>query len=515
LSFRAGCDKSGAMNVARVLSVALPLLALCACSGGGGSGSAVASASWPKFRHDSNNTGSSSGVVGTGTLSVTWSVQVDASAPRPISSSPAVAQDGTIYVGSEGGTLAAVNSDGTIKWRATSCANGGTVCGATTLGALVSSPAVYTLNGETTVMIGSTDGRLFIFQDDGGSPSCNCFRPAAAAHFVSSPTFVINPTTLAIEGIFIGATIDTDQGRRGKLYAVNADGSQRWEFPRTTAAPIGPITSSPALGQGTMLYFTAADTETDDQAAKDNLYAVTSSGALAWRSPIGNVVDPTVPGAPASSPLVQTQIYIATADGNIFSINPGNGSPRWRVRPMLSSDDEILISSMAFGVPALTPTPESTGIPTSTPPGGVTAPPGETVTPTLTPTTTPTPVPNVSATPTPPMVNVFGVTKSGALVVIDVVTGSTIAPSGPLPTPIPTPVVSSPALSGDSFLVFGANDGKLHVVNTVTGTDDPVALKQIGQLPVAMVIRSSPAISGDGTIYVGADDGLLYAVAPQ
>ena len=75
-------------------------------------------------------------------------------------------------------------------------------------------------------------------------------------------------------------------------------------------------------------------------------------------------------------------------------------------------------------------------------------------------------------------------------------------------TPITAPVLSSPALSSDGFLVFGDSDGQLHAVSTADGselTGFPIRL-------TSRAIRSSPSIAADGTIYVGADDGRLYAV---
>lgn len=522
------CDKSRGMNIVRVLSVAIPLVALYACSGGGGSSSSSSFPPWEKFRHDISNSGQGVGDVGTGVRTVKWALQIDplptppvsGETPKPISSSPAIAQDGTIYIGTEGGTLAAVNPNGTLKWRATTCGSPQStpVAGSENctiegqpLGSLVSSAAEYTLNGKTTVLIGSMNGTFFILQDNGSTSSCtNCFRPnlaefgpGATAQFVSSPTFTTNSATSTIAGIFVGATIVDDQGRQwGKLYAINNDGSRRWEFPRSGSPPIGPVTSSPAVGLGGTLYFTAADTAGEGSSMSDNLYAVTSTGALKWKSPIGKVLDPAAASALASSPVVNMQIFVATADGNVFSINPANGSPRWRVRPMLAQDDGgVFISSLAIGIP-VSPTPELT--PTFT---------VGSATPLRTATATPTPTPetSVTATPTPPSLTVFGVTKSGVLVAIDASTGNTIAPTGPLATPIPSPVISSPALSLDSLLVFGANDGKVHIVDTTTGMDSPVALK--GGVPVG--IRSSPAIASNGTIYIGADDGMLYAIEMQ
>ena len=73
------------------------------------------------------------------------------------------------------------------------------------------------------------------------------------------------------------------------------------------------------------------------------------------------------------------------------------------------------------------------------------------------------------------------------------------------------PVVSSPALSGDAFVVFGGGDGKLYALNSAGGVPPTTGTWPV-PLSAPIPIRSSPAIGGDGTIYIGADDGMVYAV---
>ena len=166
-------------------------------------------------------------------------------------------------------------------------------------------------------------------------------------------------------------------------------------------------------------------------------------------------------------------------EGNVFAINQ-DGSPLWRA----TAGDSGFAGSLAVGGVSFG------GTPTPTPPAGQ---PG-------TPTPTPTVVGGQGF--------VLGMTKSGGLFVVDVaVPTPTILPS--LPTPIAGQVLSSPALSADSYLVFGTDDGTLHAVNSRSGLEPagwPVVLNP------GTKIRSSPSIADDGVVYVGADDGMLYAV---
>lgn len=515
------------MKRARLLRVALPVALLWGCSGGGGTTAALGGAPWAKFRHDVSNTGQGAAIfplliAATVTPHVTWSQEVDAppatptpGAPQsetpaggaPVSASAAVALDGTIYVGSEGGTLLAANPNGSVKWRVTNC---NACANAPVLGPLVSSPTVYTLTTEaiieqTNVLVASTNGTLYLFTDLIGTapipPVCTaCFRPqdidptVMTASFVSSPAFTTNATTFNLSGIFIGAEITTSAQPKtttGVLYAVNSDGSLRWQFPVA-----GPINSSPALGASNTIYVIAGD---------GNLYVFTFDGRFLWSFPVGAGLDPSPSiDEPAfiSSPVTSTLVYTGTVNGEILAVNPDGSSTHWRVAPQdlnLSPADAAFVGSLALGNPADTPTPMISPTPTTTP--------------TLAPSAPSTPTP----TPTLSIASVFGVTKSGIVVMVDNTTGG----ATPFPTPkltssqVVAPVLASPALSADGFLIFGDSAGRLHAINTGTATGEEPPGWPLTLNPTPAAIRSSPAIGADGTIYVSDDHGILYAVRAQ
>jgi outer membrane protein assembly factor BamB len=495
------------MSIPRLYRIALPLALLWACSSGGGGGTTIASEDqWQKFRRDTSNSGAALAAIAT--MSVTpRSAAVDAPTPPPfpapaptlgaISSSPAIAEDGTVYIGSEGGTLAAFDANLNMKWRTTFCE----ACpnASQPLGPLISSPAVYTvpppytLSGQRSIFIGSTTGFVFGFQEnETGQPICTaCFQPFGATpspgvtpvptpvvQFLSSPSLTTDPVISTVNGVFIGAQLDLADGRSvGKLYALNSDGSLRWQYPPQDESFIGPVTSSPALGINSAWYFTTSD---------GYLYALNATGSLIWKRSIGPPLGPTPGPTPPFAPAVlvtASYILTPTGDGDIFAITPDT-LYSFRVGAV----DSDVGPSLAFGRRGLenpTPTPEI----------------GATATPTLgsTPTATVTPIP----------VFVYAVTQSGQVVAFDPLRPTpTVFP--PPATPIATPVLSSPALSSDGFLVFGDSDGWLHALSTVDGTE-------LAGFPIQLserAIRSSPAIASDGTIYVGADDGMLYAVGP-
>jgi outer membrane protein assembly factor BamB len=300
-----------------------------------------------------------------------------------------------------------------------------------------------------------------------------------SASFESSATITTHPLLANVTGVFVGATVHYPSPTpvAGRLYALNSNGAMQWMFPAAGGHPIRPVTSSPALGSGNVLYLT-----TDDGL----LLAVSPSGAELWRHQL-SVPVPTSGLAP--SPMTSaSNVYAASTQGMTAALTL-DGQIVWA-----QMEDDAFASSLALGAQiALTPT--------STPAGAATATPQANVTSTPTPSPTPTAVSQVST--------IFGVTRSGVLVVRNAADGTQLPPSGPLPTPVDGDVVSSPALSFDNFLVFGTSTGMLYVVNTATGlpaTGWPVAVTN------GMAIRSSPSIGNDGTIYVGADDGQLHAI---
>ena len=75
-------------------------------------GERVAHTPWPMHRHDLHHTGRSS-YAASQTNKIKWTFQTGA----PISSSPVIGIDGTIYFGSQDKYLYALNPDGTLKWK--------------------------------------------------------------------------------------------------------------------------------------------------------------------------------------------------------------------------------------------------------------------------------------------------------------------------------------------------------------------------------------------------------------
>ena len=177
-------------------------------------------------------------------------------AGREIQSSPAIADDGTLYFGARDRKFYAVTPAGKLKW---SFATGAWVD---------SSPAIA---ADGTIVFGGWDGNFYALRPDGSLK----WKYAVGAIVDSSPAIGTDGT------IYFGA-------HDNFFYALHPDGSLRWKF-----STGGAIISSPAIGAEGTLYFTSLD---------GSLYAVNPDGSEQWHYPTGSITK--------SSPVV-------AADGSL------------------------------------------------------------------------------------------------------------------------------------------------------------------------------------------------------
>ena len=194
-----------------------------------------------------------------------------------IYSSPAIATDGTVYVGSADDHLYAFNADGSLKWRYQS---GGNVFSSASVAA------------DGTVYFGSFDGYLYALNSDGSLK----WRYQTGDRIFSSPTIAVDGT------IYVGSWDDN-------LYALNTDGSLKWRYQTG-----GDIWSSPTVAADGTIYIGSVDT---------HIYALTSGGQLRWRYKTGRAVLSNMAiGADGS-------LYAGSADGYLYGLNI-DGTLQWR-----------------------------------------------------------------------------------------------------------------------------------------------------------------------------------------
>lgn len=256
-----------------------------------------------------------------------------------ITSSPAVASDGTVYFASKDGFVYAVNPDGTKKWER-----------ATDDSVDLSSPA---LGADGTVYVGSDDNYLYAIN---GATSVRKWRFLATSTITSTPAIASDGTVyfrddttlyaltsgalsatkkwsfplsgatysspdLGTDGtVYVGAT-------GGAFYAINPDGTQKWRFTAN-----GDIYTSPAVaGDGTIYFGTLSG----------QIYALNPAGTQKWVW--------TVPGnmSVSSSPAIGSDgtIYFGAYDHRLHAVG-SDGVEKWSYL----AGDEVRASSPALAV---------------------------------------------------------------------------------------------------------------------------------------------------------------------
>ena len=217
-----------------------------------------------------------------------WSYHPPDTSFPTIEGAPAIASDGTIYIGSEDRYIYALNPNGTLKWRYR------------TGDRVVSSPAI-SKNG--TIYIGSIDGALYALNPDG----------AVEWKFQTGRPFE-DPPTIAPDGTVYTAS------DLGMLYAINPNGTLKWQhtIENTHYTPPIPhvIKGSPTIGSDGTIYIGSDD---------GVLYAFHPDGSLVWtfhtgqQPPISDVTRTEIESTPAIGPT--GTLYLTADDGNLYAIH--------------------------------------------------------------------------------------------------------------------------------------------------------------------------------------------------
>jgi outer membrane protein assembly factor BamB len=176
-------------------------------------------------------------------LNSNGSPQWSFSAGREIKSSPALAPDGSIYFGCRDRRLYALGPDGKKKWDFRT-------------GAWVDSSAAVASDG--TIYFGSWDKSFYALGPDG----------VKKWQFQTGGEVVSSAAIDAAGRVCFGS-------HDRKLYVLNPDGTKGWEY-----ITGGPILSSPAIDKDGTVYFTSVD---------GFFYALSSEGDLKWRLKTGGI----------------------------------------------------------------------------------------------------------------------------------------------------------------------------------------------------------------------------------
>jgi outer membrane protein assembly factor BamB len=351
---------------------------------------------------------------------VKWGFSIAPNGPgspfaSPFVSSPAIAPDGTIYAGSGDDSLYAINPDGTLKWvyetgQAVSASpvigSDGTIYAASydrqlyaltpdgalkwvfpTKTVLTSSPAI---GSDGTIYVSGTNldrlvyycgvtvtvSRIYAINPDGSKKWE--FDKLLSGVINSSPVVGSDGTIyIASEGDILNdranicddtsnfppSDVDPNYPVNGHLYAINPDGTLKWEF-----RALGPIDSSPSIGADGTIYLGSDGTiyaygnslheyNTVNPRTIGYLYAIDPSGQLKWYTDLfGNV---------KSSPAIGNDgtIYVGSDKEDFFALNPADGSIKWqyptrgpvRSSAAIAADGTIYVGSNDGSLYALNP----------------------------------------------------------------------------------------------------------------------------------------------------------------
>jgi len=266
-----------------------------------------------------------------------------------LGSSPAIAEDGTIYVGSWDDRLYAINTNGTLKWRSK-----------ITGGSIGSSPiisddgTIYFGNAHTNLVAVNPDGSIkWKYGEGTGTYSDPCIGDDGTIYIGSDNSYLLavypdgslrwvfptggavkGPPSIGSDGTIYFGCYDT------YVYAVNPDGTQKWK------CYIGyGIATNPSIGSDGTIYVGGG-----------KLYAIHSNGMQSWSFDIGEDahIDSSSPAISADGTIyIGTNIGGPSDGGEIIAVNP-DGTERWRKKiankwidssPSIGEDGTLYIGS--------------------------------------------------------------------------------------------------------------------------------------------------------------------------
>jgi len=225
-------------------------------------------------------------------------------------STPALADDGTVYVGSKDGFVYAVKADGTLKWKFE------------TGHEIFSSPAI---GADGTIYVGSQNKHLYALDQEG-----NELWQFETGHYVNG--------TAAID--HDGKIYITSWDK--SIYCLDAQGSQLWSY-----ETLGATASSPAIDwEMKTLYFGSGG---------GNYYALTTQGALVWKFQTGDKVYSSAIG-------VDRSVFFGSNDENLYGVDV-QGDEMWKFKtgghvnssPVVDKDFNLLFGSGDHHLYVVTP----------------------------------------------------------------------------------------------------------------------------------------------------------------
>jgi outer membrane protein assembly factor BamB len=313
---------------------------------------------WPMYGHDSHH-GGRTALVGPQTSDVAWRL-VDA---VDFASAPAVAADGTVYIAASDKTLRATAPDGTPKWafqadeflpsRSPAIGDDGTVYIGDYPAPLPGPATLYAINPDGTLRwtFGSSDGFGTVTIGPNGTiyvasglqvhainaDGTERWRFFAAACSQTGCSITSQPVALGPDGsVYFHA--NGGFGAPSFFFALNPDGTLRWLASTGGSEGFAPSVCASSVCRGT-IYFALGGPISEP----DGLIAIRPNGSVKWGYEVGEVT--------AGTSIAPDGTVYLPASNSLHAVNP-DGTLRWAVgteqvlrdRPAVGGDGTIYVN---------------------------------------------------------------------------------------------------------------------------------------------------------------------------
>jgi len=271
-----------------------------------------------------------------------------------IESSPTIAKDGTIYIGSHDNKLYALNPTGKLKWKF----NAGEPVYVPEWEVSKGIPSAPTIDKNGTIYFVAPPTYMFALNPDGTEKWR--YPVYTSSHIGASPVVVSDGTIYVGSesyphvqpgGPKAGDQDDSAQEFGARVYALNADGTLKWRYDSIGSCLANPI----AVADDGTLYVSGSDLSPEPPNTDNALYAFNPDGTLKWKYKTARI---EAPPAIASDGT----IYVGTKDGRLIAFDPA-GKPKWTYQTgkgisaivAIGKDGKIYFGSWDGNFYALTP----------------------------------------------------------------------------------------------------------------------------------------------------------------
>lgn len=280
--------------------------------------SGLADSPWPVFHGNSKLTGQSkydtSKVDGT----IKWRFKTDGG----MEASPVIGKEGTIYVSDEKCNLYAVNPDGTQKWKF----KGGEPVYSKEWNNYNCSQATPAVASDGTIYYLTMSGYFYAINPDGTEKWR--FPMFTFKNIWSSPAIAADGTIYFASEAYPPRESGKPQEKPGYIYALNPDGTKKWEF---TTGAAGGSTSVAAIDDDGTLYLSSGEMEKSENTFVNKLFAFNPDGSVKWKYwPRNKVMEGSVAIGSDGTIYFGVKGDKDPREAGFIALNP-DGTEKWKV----------------------------------------------------------------------------------------------------------------------------------------------------------------------------------------